>query len=140
MVITFGNNTGGGIYGIIDKSTGVDFIRRKDAVGIGLFVLEYWSEEKGWYQGMLGRNAKKITYTYRVWDDGVQLNITWSGLSSTEAGDKYFDVTVSASIYVPSGSKRFYWHISVDSRDDTVIERIHFPLIVGVSQIADPES
>lgn len=61
LVITFGNNTGGGIYGIIDKSTGVDFIRRKDAVGIGLFALEYWSEEKGWYQGMLGRNAKKIT-------------------------------------------------------------------------------
>ncbi|MEM2293507.1 MAG: hypothetical protein QXI11_09325 [Thermoproteota archaeon] len=59
LVITFGNNTGGGIYKIIDKSTGVDFIRCKDAVGIGLFVLEYWSEERGWYQGMLGRNAKK---------------------------------------------------------------------------------
>ncbi|MEL9915134.1 MAG: DUF6259 domain-containing protein, partial [Thermoplasmatales archaeon] len=140
LVITFGNNTGGGIYGIIDKSTGVDFVRRKDAVDIGLFVLEYWSEERGWYQGMLGRNAKKITYDYRVWDDGVQLNITWSGLSSTEAVDKYFDVTVSVSIYVPSGSKRSYWYISVDSRDDTVIERIVFPLIVGVSQIADPES
>lgn len=140
LVITFGNNTGGGIYGIIDKSTGVDFIRRKDAVGIGLFALEYWSEEKGWYQGMLGRNAKKITYIYRVWDDGAQLNITWSGLSSTEAGDKYFDVTVSASIYIPSSSKKSYWYISVDSRDDTVIESIHFPLIVGVSQIADPES
>lgn len=136
--ITFGNETGGGIYSIIDKESGVDFIKRKDVVGL-LYALYYWSQDTNRSEAMLGRGAVSMTREKRVDADGAWLNITWWGLSSTEGG-KLFDVTVNVAISVPSGSKLSYWYFDVDNREDVVIEQVSFPLIYGVSQISDEHS
>ena len=139
ITITLGNNTGGGIYSIVDKQTGVDFIKRKDAVGIGLFALQYWSNQTQSYQAMLGRNAKSMSYVYSASKAGAWLNFTWTGLSSTESG-RYFDATVNVEIELPSSSTLSYWYLQIDNSDPTVIEDIVFPMILGIGQISNPSS
>ena len=136
--ITFGNETGGGIYSIVDKGSGVDFIKRKNAVG-PLYALYYWSEDTNRGEAMLGRNAVSVTREKRVDTNCAWLNMTWWGLSSTEE-EKLFDVTVDVAISVPSGSKLSYWYFDVDSREDVAIEQVSFPLIYGVGQISDVQS
>jgi len=138
LSITFGNETGGGIYSIVDKGSGIDFIKRKDVVGV-LFALTYWSRDTNNTEAMSGRDALSITRVKKVDASGAWLNMTWWGLSSTEGG-KRFDVTVNVAINVPSGSKLSYWYFDVDNREDLIIEQVSFPLIYGVSQISDEQS
>jgi hypothetical protein len=138
FIITLGNNTGGGLYSIVDKAKGVDFIGRKDAVRIGFFALEYWSQQSGRYEAMLGRGAGTMSYRYAVGDLGAWLNFTWVGLSSTEEGKSY-DVAVKVCINLPSGSNLSYWYIDIDNKENVIIEKVIFPLIVGVSQISDEQ-
>jgi hypothetical protein len=98
LTITLGNNTGGGIYSIKDKLRGVDFIRNKQYVNIGLFALEYWYDPINWYAALLGRNAN-LEYTYSINETGATLNLYWSNLSSTHE-ERKFTVNVHVEIYI----------------------------------------
>ncbi len=137
LTITLGNNTGGGIYSIKDKLRGVDFIRNKQYVNIGLFALEYWYDPIKWYAALLGRNAN-LEYTYSINETGATLNLYWSNLSSTHE-ERKFTVNVHVEIYIPSNSSFTYWQIEFENKDNVTIENIHFPTIVGMDQISNEE-
>jgi len=138
LVITFGNGTGGGIYSVVDKESGADFIKQKEVVG-GLFVLQYWSQDTKNIEAMLGRDALSVTREKKVDASGAWLNMTWWGLSSTEER-KRFDVTVNVAINLPSQSKLSYWYFDAENKEDAIIEQVSFPQIAGISQISDEES
>jgi translation initiation factor IF-1 len=135
ITITLGNNTGGGIYSIKDKLRGVDFVRNKEYVNIGLFALEYWYDPINWYAALLGRNAH-LEYTYSVDDVGATINLYWSDLTSTHEWRK-FSVKVHVEVFVPSNSSLTYWHIEFENDDEVTIENVFFPIIVGMDQISD---
>ena len=135
IIITLGNNTGGGIYSIKDKLRGVDFIKNKEYVNIGLFALEYWYDPINWYAALLGRNVD-LKYDYFINDTGATLNLYWSNLSSTHE-ERKFSVSVHVEIYVPSNSNFTYWHLKFENNDNITIENIFFPIIVGMDQISD---
>jgi len=137
IVITLGNNTGGGVYSVKDKLRGVDFIRNKACVGIGLFALEYWYDSINWYAALLGRNAE-VRYSYIVNDTGVVLHLYWSSLTSTHEKGR-FSVNVHVEIYVPDNSSFTYWRLEFENRDKVTIENIHFPIIAGLDQISSEE-
>jgi hypothetical protein len=137
LTITLGNNTGGGIYSIKDKLRGVDFIRNKKYVNIGLFALEYWYDPINWYAALLGRNAN-LEYTYSINETGATLNLYWSNLSSTHE-ERKFDVNVHVEIYIPSNSSFTHWQIEFENKDNVTIENMAFPIIVGMDQISDEE-
>lgn len=134
IVITLGNNTGGGIYSIKDKLRGVDFVRNKQYVSIGLFALGYWYDQINWYASLLGRNAH-LEYGYSIDNAGVTLNLYWSNLTSTHER-REFSVEVHVEVYVPSNSSLTYWHIEFENSDSVAIENIIFPIIVGMDQIS----
>ena len=136
IVITFSNNNWVGLYSIIDKSTKTDFIQDKASVDLGLFLLEYWSEKKGWYEAALGRNSKYFTYAYGLNSTGAYVDFYWSGLQSTEPG-RILNIEVHVKIFVPSESRLSYWHIEYKNYDSVVIENVWFPLISGISQISN---
>jgi hypothetical protein len=137
IVITLGNNTGGGVYSVKDKLRGVDFIRNKACVSIGLFALEYWYDPINWYAALLGRNAE-MRYSYIVNDTGVVLHLYWSGLTSTHEKGR-FSVNVHVEIYVPDNSSFTYWRLEFENRDKVTIENVIFPIIVGLDQISSEE-
>jgi uncharacterized protein YjgD (DUF1641 family) len=137
LTITLGNNTGGGIYSIKDKLRGVDFIRNKQYVNIGLFALEYWYDPINWYAALLGRNAN-LEYSYSINETGATLNLFWSNLTSTHE-ERKFTVNVHVEIYVPSNSSITYWQIEFENKDNVTIENIFFPIIVGLDQLSNEE-
>ena len=135
IAITLGNNTGGGIYSIKDKVRGVDFVRKKESVDIGLFALEYWYEPINWYAALLGRKAD-IRYRYVINNTGILLSLSWRDLTSTHE-DRRFNVNVNVSVYVPSNSNLTYWFLEFTNNDNVIIENVHFPIIPGIDQISD---
>jgi len=127
------NSDKGGVYSILDKATGTDFIKDKEAWW-SLYDFYFSSNDEPQYVG--GAQASNFSYQSNDIENGLTLNLTWTDFYLDRPLN--FEVKVSITIY--KDSPLTDWTIGIDNHEDLAIEGVYFPAINGVGQISQDPS
>lgn len=120
----------GGIYSIIDKATGTDVIKDRNA---------WWSlydfcftDGSNPLQYVSGADASNFSYHPNITNDALTLEMTWSGFHVDKP--RNFDVTVT--ITIPRDSALTRWTMIIANHESVSIKGVDFPPINGWGQIS----
>jgi hypothetical protein len=120
----------GTLYSIVDKASGVDFIKDKSEL-----ASNYRAE---WYVGSEGRGigawmANTFTYDVVTTTTEITLTLIWSQFRTDSST---LNMTVTLAVHLSDESPLMDWRMNIQNDEDIAIQRVVF-VIDGLRQISD---
>jgi hypothetical protein len=121
----------GGIYSIIDKSTGIDLVASKSFSQVFGFITNASGYSAPEY--VHSNDALSFSYASVAGPDEVTLEMEWSGFYNN--GFTYH-IDASVNVTLTGSSQLSAWRIKLVNHDRYAITVVDFPVVVGLGQMS----
>ncbi len=128
--LTF-QKTDGRLNSLVDKTSQLDFLARKDAYW-GPFNFQITVSGKDEY--INGSQSSRFTYAASSDKDGPVLSLNWDQFRGSRPAP--LDIRVSITVHIPAADGLTYWNIAVTNNEALVIRQVTFPNLAGIPQLS----
>jgi uncharacterized protein (TIGR03437 family) len=123
--------TDGRLYSLMDKTSQLDFLARKEAWwGPFNFQINITGQD----EYINGSQASRFTYAASSDKDGPMLSLNWEQFRASRPTP--LDVRVSITVHIPSSDGLTYWNIAVTNNEAIIIRQVAFPDLEGIPQLS----
>lgn len=121
----------GGIYALVDKRTGTDFVQNKSANAV---LFNFLTDYDGYFNFNFLVNsptANSFTFSTTTFSGGAEVEMQWTGFNEGPG----FDIKAYANVTLYDNSSLSYWHIRFENHSPQAIIWVTFP-IIGLGQLS----
>jgi hypothetical protein len=119
----------GGIFSIVNKSSGIDFRRNRKSPCL-IYRIWFKTKDNGERKCINNLETDNFAYNWEKTSEGIRLKLRNSGL-------RKYDINVNVIIHVPDDSNLATWKIKIENNEDLTLYKVDFPLVSGFTKIGE---